>query len=102
MSHRIYIYNVAKPTQSQQTDVMVSEWGYEVPLLLQALLVDGGFIDDNTYNNHVNFNNQGLYSMQNLVSIILKSFTYLSKISIMDWWIIWRLFYRPKKNYSRI
>ena len=61
MSHRIYIYNVAKPTQSQQTDVMVSEWGYEVPLLLQALLVDGGFIDDNTYNNHVNFNNQGLY-----------------------------------------
>lgn len=37
------------------------KWGYEMPLLLQPLLVDGGLIDGNNYNNHTEPDNAGLY-----------------------------------------
>jgi len=40
---------------------MMMEWGYEMPLMLQPLLIEGGFISGNNYNNHVDFNNSGLY-----------------------------------------
>ncbi|RZK20727.1 MAG: hypothetical protein EOO86_03420 [Pedobacter sp.] len=61
MSHRIYIYNIAHPSEAKKSDVMLTEWGYETPLLLQSLLVDGGFLAGNNYNNHFDHNNKGLY-----------------------------------------
>jgi len=45
----------------QHTDVMVMEWGYEVPLLLQPLLIDSGFVAGNIYNTHTDPENFGLY-----------------------------------------
>jgi len=36
------------------------EWGYEMPLLLQPLLIDGAFISGNNYNDHTD-SNAGLY-----------------------------------------
>ncbi|MGF9914308.1 SEL1-like repeat protein [Paenibacillus ehimensis] len=61
MSHRVYLYNVSTPSEAQDEDKMMMEWGYEMPLLLQPLLVDGGFIDGNNYNNHTEPDNAGLY-----------------------------------------
>jgi len=40
---------------------MLMEWGYEVPLLLQSLLIDGGFVAGNIYNTHTDPENFGLY-----------------------------------------
>ncbi|WP_426983613.1 SEL1-like repeat protein [Brevibacillus borstelensis] len=61
MSHRVYVYNVSTPSEAQDTDRMMLEWGYEMPLLLQPLLVDGGFVAGNNYNNHTEPDNAGLY-----------------------------------------
>lgn len=61
MSHRVYLYNVSAPSEARDDDTMMMEWGYEMPLLLQPLLVDGGFIDGNNYNNHTEPDNAGLY-----------------------------------------
>lgn len=61
MSHRAYIYNISSPAVVQNTDVMVMEWGYEVPLLLQPLLTDDGFVAGNIYNTHTDPENFGLY-----------------------------------------
>lgn len=61
MSHRTYLYNVNTPSIAENTDTMMMEWGYEMPLMLQPLLVEGGFISGNNYNNHVEFNDSGLY-----------------------------------------
>lgn len=40
---------------------MMMEWGYEMPLMLQPLLLEGGFISGNNYNNYVENNDSGLY-----------------------------------------
>lgn len=61
MSHRVYLYNISTPSKAQDDDKMMLEWGYEMPLLLQPLLVDGGFIEGNNYNNHTEPDNAGLY-----------------------------------------
>ncbi|MEZ2442938.1 WG repeat-containing protein [Chitinophaga sp. RCC_12] len=61
MSHRAYLYNISSPAVVQDTDVMVMEWGYEVPLLLQPLLIDEGFVAGNIYNTHTDPENFGLY-----------------------------------------
>eukprot|EP01133_Synstelium_polycarpum_P017778 gene17778-21208_t len=61
MSHRAYLYNINTPSIAGDADKMMMEWGYEMPLMLQPLLIDGGFISGNNYNNHVEFNNSGLY-----------------------------------------
>jgi TPR repeat protein len=61
MSHRTYLYNINTPSIAENTDKMMMEWGYEMPLVLQPLLVEGGFISGNNYNNHVESNDSGLY-----------------------------------------
>lgn len=61
MSHRTYLYNINTPSIADNSDTMMMEWGYEMPLMLQPLLIDGGFISGNNYNNHVEFNDAGLY-----------------------------------------
>jgi len=61
MSHRVYLYNVNEPAQAKDSDTMMMEWGYELPLLLQPLLVQGGFISGNNYNNHTEPDNAGIY-----------------------------------------
>ncbi|MFA4135649.1 MULTISPECIES: SEL1-like repeat protein [unclassified Brevibacillus] len=61
MSHRVYVYNVSEPSQAQDNDTMMVEWGYEVPLLLQPLFIEGGIIAGNNYNNHTEPDNSGLY-----------------------------------------
>ncbi|UIR54474.1 WG repeat-containing protein [Sphingobacterium sp. SRCM116780] len=61
MSHRVYIYNVEKIAEAQETDVMFVEWGYEVPLLLQPLFFGDAFITGNIYNTHTEPENYGLY-----------------------------------------
>lgn len=50
MSHRAYLYNVQDPAASQKKDIMVMEWGYEVPLMLQPMLVSGGYLANSHYN----------------------------------------------------
>lgn len=61
MSHRTYLYNINTPSIAENADTMMMEWGYEMPLMLQPLLIDSGFISGNNYNNHVEFNDSGLY-----------------------------------------
>jgi len=61
VSHRVYLYNISSPSEAQDTDKMMMEWGYEMPLLLQPLLFDGGFIEGNNYNNHTEPDNAGLF-----------------------------------------
>lgn len=61
MSHRTYLYNINTPTIAENTDAMMMEWGYEMPIMLQPLLIEGGFVSGNNYNNHVEFNDSGLY-----------------------------------------
>lgn len=61
MSHRVYIYNVAAPEQIRQSNFMLTEWGYDVPLLLQPLLIANGFVSGNIYNTHTDPENYGLY-----------------------------------------
>jgi TPR repeat protein len=60
MSHRVYLYNITTPSAAGDTDKLMMEWGYEMPLLLQPLLIDGAFISGNSYNDHTE-NNAGLY-----------------------------------------
>lgn len=61
MSHRAYLYNLNTPSIAEDSDTMMMEWGYEMPLMLQPLLIEGGFISGNNYNNHVEFNDAGLF-----------------------------------------
>lgn len=61
MSHRIYIYNVTAPEKVSQSNFMLTEWGYDVPLLLQPLLIANGFVSGNIYNTHTDPENYGLY-----------------------------------------
>ena len=61
MSHRAYLYNLDTPSIAENSDTMMMEWKYEMPLMLQPLLIEGGFIAGNSYNNHVDFNNSGLF-----------------------------------------
>lgn len=61
MSHRVYIYNISSPSEIQNTNVMVMEWSYEVPLLLHPLLADNSFVAGNIYNTHTDPENFGLY-----------------------------------------
>ncbi|MBC8986998.1 SEL1-like repeat protein [Pedobacter sp. N36a] len=61
MSHRAYLYNLDTPSIAENSDIMMMEWKYEMPLMLQPLLIEGGFIAGNSYNNHVEFNNSGLF-----------------------------------------
>ncbi|RRJ65721.1 hypothetical protein EHV15_24480 [Paenibacillus oralis] len=61
MSHRVYLYNVSMPSQSHNADKMMMEWGYEMPLLLQPLLLKNGKIAGNNYNHHTEPGNAGLY-----------------------------------------
>lgn len=46
MSHRIYLNNTSSPSGTGENDIMMVEWGYEMPLLLQPLLISGGFIEN--------------------------------------------------------
>lgn len=46
MSHRVYLYNTSSTSGTDENDNMMMEWGYEIPLLLQPLLISGGFIED--------------------------------------------------------
>lgn len=61
LSHRAYLYNINTPSAAEHTDTMMMEWGYEMPLMLQPLLVEGGFVSGNNYNNHVESNDSGLF-----------------------------------------
>jgi TPR repeat protein len=61
MSHRVYLYNVNYPGESSEGDIMLMEWGYEMPLFLQPLLVFGGIIGGNNYNTHVPGSDSGLF-----------------------------------------
>ncbi|MDQ0641511.1 hypothetical protein QF042_005076 [Pedobacter sp. W3I1] len=42
MSHRTYLYNINTPSVAENSDKMMMEWGYEMPLMLQPLLISGG------------------------------------------------------------
>ena len=61
LSHRAYLYNLNTPSIADDSDTMIMEWKYEMPLMLQPLLISGGFISGNTYNNHIECNDAGLY-----------------------------------------
>ncbi|RZL42699.1 MAG: WG repeat-containing protein [Pedobacter sp.] len=61
MSHRVYLYNISHPGEAKKKDVMMVEWGYELPLLLTPLLVSFNQFAGNNYNNHVEENDTGLY-----------------------------------------
>lgn len=61
MSHRVYIYNIATPEKIQKANTMLTEWGYHVPLLLQPLLIENGFVAGNIYNTYTEPENHGLY-----------------------------------------
>ncbi|MFD2286435.1 hypothetical protein GJU39_00740 [Pedobacter petrophilus] len=61
MSHRINIYNITTPSKIEDSDVMVMEWNYEIPLLLQALFIEGGEVGKNIYNTHTDPDYWGLY-----------------------------------------
>lgn len=45
MPHSVYLSNTSSPSGTNgNEDVLMMEWGYEMPLLLQPLLISGGFI----------------------------------------------------------
>lgn len=46
MSHSVYLGNTSSPSGEHGDDIMMMEWGYEMPLLLQPLLISGGFIEN--------------------------------------------------------
>ncbi|HZG17924.1 MAG TPA: SEL1-like repeat protein [Candidatus Bathyarchaeia archaeon] len=80
MSHRVYLYNISTPSEAQDTDKMMMEWGYEMPLLLQPLLFDGGFIEGNNYNNHTEPDNAGLfYHVQAGIDHLKRFYHFLEK-----------------------
>jgi TPR repeat protein len=47
MSHRVYLYNVNHPVKPSAGDIMMIEWGYEIPIFLQPLLVNGSIVSGN-------------------------------------------------------
>lgn len=46
MSQSVYLSNTNSPSAIHSNDVMMMEWPYEMPLLLQPLLISGGFIEN--------------------------------------------------------
>ncbi|WPQ61280.1 SEL1-like repeat protein [Chitinophaga sancti] len=46
MSHSVYLSNTNSPSGKDRNDIMMMEWEYEMPLLLQPLLISGGFIEN--------------------------------------------------------
>lgn len=61
MSHRINIYNTSVISEVSESDAMMVEWGYDVPLLLQSLFVGDANVAGNSYNNHTYPDDSGLY-----------------------------------------
>jgi hypothetical protein len=47
MSHSVFLSNTSSPSGTEGNDILMMEWGYEMPLLLQPLLVSGGIIENN-------------------------------------------------------
>jgi TPR repeat protein len=46
MSHSVYLSNTSSTSGINSPEILMMEWGYEMPLLLQPLLVSGGFIEN--------------------------------------------------------
>lgn len=46
MSQSVYLSNTSSPSGKDRNDILMMEWGYEMPLLLQPLLINGGFIEN--------------------------------------------------------
>lgn len=46
MSHSVYLSNISSPTGIDSHDILMMKWEYEMPLLLQPLLISGGFIEN--------------------------------------------------------
>ncbi|MBD8083583.1 WG repeat-containing protein [Chryseobacterium caseinilyticum] len=85
MSHRIYIYNASNPSDASESDVMMVEWGYDVPLLLQSLFTDEGFVAGNIYNNHTEPDNFGLYfDAQAGIENFKKLYQFLENSNLID------------------
>ncbi|WP_316804467.1 SEL1-like repeat protein [Pedobacter nototheniae] len=61
MSHRVYLYNAEEISEASKKDRMMMEWGYEIPLFLMPLLIDGATIAGNNYNTHTPGSNSGLF-----------------------------------------
>ena len=85
MSHRIYIYNAQNPSKATESDVMIVEWGYEVPLLLQSLFTGEGIVAGNIYNDHTEPDNFGLYfDAQAGIENFKKAYQFLENSNLID------------------
>ncbi|SEQ12119.1 WG repeat-containing protein, partial [Epilithonimonas lactis] len=85
MSHRIYIYNASNPSDASKSDVMMVEWGYDVPLLLQSLFTGEGFVAGNIYNDHTEPDNFGLYfDAQAGIENFKKLYQFLENSNLID------------------
>lgn len=85
MSHRIYIYNAPNPSEASESDRMMVEWGYEVPLLLQSLFVGDSFVAGNIYNDHTEYNNSGLYfDAKSGIENFKKLYQFLENSNLID------------------
>lgn len=60
MSHRMYLYNKAEIGSSDDDSLLLMEWGYELPLLLQPLFSAAPFVGANCYNHQGR--KEGLYA----------------------------------------
>lgn len=60
MSHRIYLYNKAVVGSDEDDSLLLTEWGYELPLLLQPLFSGAPFVGANCYNSPDS--DEGLYA----------------------------------------
>lgn len=85
MSHRIYIYNLQNPSEASESDVMMVEWGYDVPLLLQSLFIGESFVAGNIYNDHTEPDNFGLYfDAQAGIENFKKLYQFLENSNLID------------------
>ncbi|MCW3170214.1 WG repeat-containing protein [Chryseobacterium sp. 09-1422] len=85
MSHRIYIYNASNPSDASESDVMMVEWGYDVPLVLQSLFTGEGFVAGNIYNDHTEPDNFGLYfDAQAGIENFKKLYQFLENSNLID------------------
>jgi uncharacterized protein len=60
MSHRMYLYNKAVVGSDDDASLLLMEWGYELPLLLQPLFSAAPFVGANCYNSPGS--EEGLYA----------------------------------------